>query len=86
LKKDYPLALEIETRLLDVPGFNKNGNVFYKIARIYSLMNRLDDSLRYLELAMAIDRDWGSKANAQAADGFENVRKDKRFWTLVKKT
>jgi tetratricopeptide (TPR) repeat protein len=86
LKKDYPLALEIETKLLDVPGFNNNGNVFYKIARLYSLMNRLDDSLRYLELAMAIDKGWGSKANAQIADGFENVRKDKRFWTLVKKT
>jgi tetratricopeptide (TPR) repeat protein len=85
LKKDYPFALEIEMKLLDVAGFNKNGNVFYEIARIYSLMDRLDDSLRYLELAMKIERGWGSKANAQIADGFENARKDKRFLTLVKK-
>ena len=38
-------------KLLDVPDFNKNGNVFYEIARTYSLMNRLDDSLKYLALA-----------------------------------
>ena len=85
LKKDYTLALEIEMKLLDVRDFNKNGNVFYRIARTYSLMNKLDDSLSYLKLALSIDKDWGNKANAQSSWGFENVRKDPRFWTLVNK-
>src|SRR6267154_5920087 len=85
LKKDYQPALEIEMKLLDVPDFNKNGNVFYKIARTYSLMNKLDDSLKYLALALSIDKGWGDKGNAQKDSGFENVRKDNRFWILVKK-
>jgi tetratricopeptide (TPR) repeat protein len=85
LKKDYPLALEIEMKLLDLPDFNKNGNVFYRVARTYSLMNKLDDSLSYLKLALSIDKDWVDKANAQTCWGFENLRKDARFWALVNK-
>jgi tetratricopeptide (TPR) repeat protein len=84
LKKDYPVALEIEMKLLSVSDFNKNGNVFYKIARIYSLMNRLDDSINYLRQALAIDKGWGDKANAQTDSDFENLRRDKRFWMMVK--
>jgi tetratricopeptide (TPR) repeat protein len=83
LKKDYQLALEIEMKLLDVPEVNKNGNVFYRIARTYSLMSKLDDSLRYLKLALSIDKGWVDKANAQTSWGFENLRKDRRFWALV---
>jgi tetratricopeptide (TPR) repeat protein len=85
INKDYPLALEIETKLLKVPDFNKNGNVFYKIARIYSLMNQSDNSLNYLKRALDIDKGWGNKANAQGDSGFENLRKDPRFRALVKK-
>ena len=85
LNKDYQSALDIEKKLLDATEFNHNGNVYYRIAAIYSLMNRLDDSLDYLAQALRVDKSWGDKENAQADSGFENLRKDKRFWVLIKK-
>ena len=83
LQKDYAQALEIRMRLLDVPEYNSNGKVFYAIAGTYSLMNKLDESLEYLKLALALNKGWGNKENAQVDSDFENVRKDSRFWTLV---
>ena len=83
LKKDYAQALEIKMKLLKVEGFNGNGSLFYSIAKTYSLMNKLDESLAYLKLALALNKNWGNKANAQADSSFENVRKDSRFWALI---
>lgn len=83
LKKDYAQALEIRMKLLNVEGFNKNGSLFYDIAGTYSLMNKLDESLEYLKLALSRSKGWGNKANAQVASAFENLRKDSRFWSLV---
>jgi len=83
LKKDYEQALEIRMKLLNVEGFNSNGAVFYDIAGTYSLMNKLDESLKFLKLALSRDKGWGSKDNAQVNSDFENVRKDSRFWSLV---
>lgn len=83
LNKDYAQALEIRMKLLKVEGLNSNGAVFYDIAGTYSLMNKLDESLEYLKLALSIDKAWGNKNNAQVNSDFENVRKDSRFWTLV---
>jgi tetratricopeptide (TPR) repeat protein len=85
LEKDYPGALEIEMSLLRLPGENDNGRVFYAIAGTYSLMNKLDESLEYLKLALAIKKGWGNKWNAQVDSDFENLRKDTRFWSLVNK-
>jgi len=84
LNNDYLRALEIETKLIDVPEFNNNGNVFYQMARIYSLMKRLDESLDYLKRAVSIEKGWADKGNAQTDLDFKNLRKDKRFWVLVK--
>jgi len=83
LKRDYTQALEIRMKLLKVEGFNDNGSVFYDIAGTYSLMNKLDESLEYLKLALSRGKGWGNKENAQANSDFENVRKDGRFWSLV---
>jgi tetratricopeptide (TPR) repeat protein len=83
LKQDYAHALEIRMRLLNVEGFNRTGAVFYNIAGTYSLMNKPDESLKYLGLALSIRKGWGNKSNAQVDSSFENVRKDSRFWSLV---
>ena len=83
LKKDYAQALQIRMKLLNVPGYNSNGSLFYDIAGTYSLMNKLDESLRYLELALSRNKGWGNKENAQVNSDFENLRKDRRFWSLV---
>jgi TonB family protein len=83
LKKDYAQALEIRMNLLRVSDFNKNGSVYYEIAATYSLMNKLDESLKYLKLALSISKGWGNTGNAQVNSDFENLRKDSRFWSLV---
>ena len=83
MKKDYAQALEIRMKLLNVEGFNSNGAVFYDIAGTFSLMNKLDESLKFLKLALSRDKGWGSKDNAQVNSNFENVRKDSRFWSMV---
>ena len=85
LEKDYQRALEIEMGLLRLPGENDNGRVFYAIAGTYSLMNKLDESLEYLKLALARNKSWGNKWTAQVDSDFENLRRDRRFWSLVNK-
>lgn len=83
LEKDYPRALEIEISLLRLPEYNENGRVFYAIAKTYSLMNNLDESLEYLKLALARNKNWGNRFNAQVNSSFVNLRKDSRFWSLI---
>jgi tetratricopeptide (TPR) repeat protein len=83
LKKDYAEALKILMSLLDVPEYNNNGRVYFAIAGTYSLMNKLDESLEYLKMALAVNKGWGNQANAQVHSKFENVRKDSRFWSLI---
>jgi tetratricopeptide (TPR) repeat protein len=83
LKQDYQGALEIQKKLLEMQGPD-NGAWYYRIAQTYSLMNNSDQSLKYLELAMAIDKAWGDSGNAQSEPAFANLRKDPRFRALVK--
>jgi tetratricopeptide (TPR) repeat protein len=83
LQKDYSRALEIKMSLLRLPEYNRNGIVFYEIARTYSLTNELDESLAYLKLALTRNKTWGNKLNAQVDSSFENLKKDSRFWSLV---
>ena len=83
LTKDYSQALTIRLNLLKVPGFNNSGSVFYAIAETYSLMNKLDESLEYLKMALSLNKGWGDKWNAPVNPAFENLRNDSRFWSLV---
>jgi tetratricopeptide (TPR) repeat protein len=83
LRQDHAQALEIRMKLLSVEGFNSNGAVFYGIAGTYSLMNKLDESLEYLRLALSLDKTWGNEKNAKVDWEFENLRRDIRFWLLV---
>ncbi len=83
-KKNYQDALHIFTKLLEREGPG-NGSLYYNIAATYSKMNRPDASLKFLKLAMSISEGWGYTGNAQADKDFENLRKDRRFWALVKK-
>jgi tetratricopeptide (TPR) repeat protein len=82
-KADHAQALVVQRRVLDLAGPG-NGSAYYGMARIYALMNRRDEALRYLRLAMSISRNWGSAANAQADDAFVTLRQDPRFWDLVR--
>lgn len=84
LKKDYAGAIRIFTKLLEVQGPG-NGSLHYEIAGTYSLMNDIDAALKALERAIAINPGWGNTDNAQRSAVFENLRKDSRFWALVKK-
>jgi tetratricopeptide (TPR) repeat protein len=83
LKHDYQGALDIQKKLLEMQG-PENGAWYYRIAQTYSLMNNADQSLKYLGLAMAIDKAWGDSGNAQREPAFANLRKDPRFRALVK--
>jgi len=83
-KKNYQGALQLFAKLLEREGPG-NGSLYYSIAATYSQMNRLDDSVKFLKLAMSISEGWGNTGNAQADKDFENLRKDRRFWALVKK-
>lgn len=82
LQKDYSRAIEIEHRLLTT-DVNKNGAVYYDIAGFYSLLNKPEDSLKYLQLAISLNPAWANEWNARVDPDFKNVRKDKRFWALV---
>ncbi len=62
-KKDYAGALGIYGKLLTAEGPG-NGATYYKIAGMNSLLNKPDDSLKFLTLAISAGKDWGSKDNA----------------------
>jgi tetratricopeptide (TPR) repeat protein len=82
-KHDYQGAIDIQKKLIEMQGAG-NGAWYYQIAGTYSLMKNFDEALEYLKRAMAVSKDWGDAANAQSEPIFENVRKDPRFWRLVK--
>jgi tetratricopeptide (TPR) repeat protein len=80
---DHQGALKIYLHLLEMNGPG-NGSLYYSVARVYSKLNRLDQSIKFLTLAISINKAWGSTGNAQVDEDFENLRKDSRFWALIK--
>jgi tetratricopeptide (TPR) repeat protein len=79
---DHQAALEIYMHLLETNGPG-NGSLYYGVARTYSRLDQLDNSLKFLGLAMSISKAWGNTGNAQVDPGFANLRKDGRFLALV---
>jgi tetratricopeptide (TPR) repeat protein len=80
---DQQGALKIYLHLLEMNGPG-NGSLYYAVAKVYSKLNQLDQSIKFLTLAISINKAWGSGGNAQVDKDFENLRRDPRFWALVK--
>ena len=80
---DHQGALKIYMHLLKINGPG-NGSLYYAVAKIYSKLGQLDHSIEFLALATSINKAWGGSGNAQVEKDFENLRKDPRFWALVK--
>ena len=72
-------AIDCYLKAIDIcPNYSMS---YYNLACVYSIVNRKDDAIDYLEKAINLDEAW--KNSAKADEDFYNIRADEEFLRIT---